>query len=263
MEIYIAGAWIVGIIQFLSFFKGIERPGAITISADLFAVFLLGAVWGVVAGACWPVTIIIWLSSYKSPAAKEAEIERQELQRREFEMQEQQKARQREEAEAAQNRVAEQRARTLWARYYSMFDERHVSEMSGATFERFVGKLYTRLGYAVSLTTAGADQGVDLILRKDGRQIAVQAKRWTGSVGNAAVQEVIAGKLYYGCTDAIVVTNSTFSKSAVALAAKDPKISLVDGRALSLLCQQFRIYNVPEFSWDEWKKIEYVAQHYS
>ena len=202
----------------------------------------------------------MWFSGYKSPAARRAEIERQEQQRREFELQEQQNARQREEAEAARKRAAEERARALWARYYSMFDERHVSEMSGAEFERFVGKLYTRLGYTVSLTTAGADQGVDLILRKGDRQIAVQAKRWTGSVGNTAVQEVIAGKLYYGCTDGMIVTNSTFSKSAIALAAKDPTISLIDGRALSILCEQFRTATAPEFSWDEWRKIEYVAQ---
>jgi len=92
----------------------------------------------------------------------------------------------------------EQRSRDLWERYYCMFDERHVSAMSGAEFERFIGKLYTRLGYAVSLTQGGADQGVDLILCKDDHKIAVQAKRWTGIVGNKAVQEVMAGKLYYG-----------------------------------------------------------------
>src|SRR5205823_1751070 len=72
----------------------------------------------------------------------------------------------------------EKRARDLWERYYCMFDERHVSAMSGAEFERFIGKLYTRLGYGVSLTHGGADQGVDLILSKDGKKIAVQAKRW-------------------------------------------------------------------------------------
>src|SRR5205807_10508346 len=104
----------------------------------------------------------------------------------------------------AERRAAEQetRARNLWQRYYSMADGRHVSTMSGAEFERFVGRLYTRLGYGVSLTPSGADQGVDLILSKDGHKIAVQAKRWTGVVGNKAVQEVIAGKLYYGCSHA-------------------------------------------------------------
>ncbi len=161
------------------------------------------------------------------------------------------------EQQRAQKKL--QRARDLWERYYCMFDERHVSQMSGAEFERFIGKLYTRLGYRVSLTQSGADQGVDLILCKDDHKIAVQAKRWTGIVGNKAVQEVMAGKLYYGCSQGWIVTSSTFSSNAVALAAKDPTISLVDGRALTKLCEQFRTAPIPDFSWDEWEKIEHVA----
>jgi hypothetical protein len=121
----------------------------------------------------------------------------------------------------------------------------------------------TRLGKNVSLTQCGSDQGVDLILCKDGHKIAVQAKRWAGSVGNKAVQEVIAGKLYYGCSHGMIITSSTFSSSAVALAAKDPAISLVDGQALSKLCEQFATCRIPDFSWDEWEKIEHVAERFA
>jgi hypothetical protein len=153
----------------------------------------------------------------------------------------------------------EQRARNLWHRYYSMFDELHVSAMSGSEFERFVGNLYTRLGYSVSFTQGGAD----LILYKDDHKVAVQAKRWSGPVGNAAVQEVIAGKLYYGCLRGMIVTNSSFSNSAVALAAKDPSISLVDGQALSKLCEEFRTGGIPNFSWDEWENIKHVAERFA
>jgi hypothetical protein len=168
-----------------------------------------------------------------------------------------------EQHEAARKQAADRRARDLWARYYSMVDEHHVTAMSGAEFERFIGKLYVWLGYHILLTQGGADQGVDLILSKDGHKIAVQAKRWAGVVGNKAVQEVIAGKLYYDCSHAWIVTTSTFSVNAVALAAKDPTISLVDGRALSKLCEQFRTVPIPDFSWEEWEKIEHVAERFA
>ena len=92
---------------------------------------------------------------------------------------------------------------------------------------------------------------MDLILCKDGQKIAVQAKRWAASIGNKAVQEGIAGKLYYGCSHAMIVTSSVFSNAAVALAAKDPTISLVDGLALSKLCEQFRTSRIPVFSLEE------------
>jgi restriction endonuclease Mrr len=71
------------------------------------------------------------------------------------------------------------------------------------------------------------------------------------------------GKLYYACSHAWIVTSSTFSVSAVALAAKDPTISLVDGQALSKLCEQFRTSQIPAFSWDEWEKIKHVAERFA
>jgi restriction system protein len=239
MEDYFAAAWIVGGIVFLWFIIGAlgDRTASKATPYSVIVGLALATLWSAMAGIFWPLTVIAWISSYKSPNKKQAEIAKQEEQRLDFQCAQQQEVRDREEALAAQKRAAEQRARELWARYFSMFDGRHASEMSGSEFERFVGKLYTHLGYEVSLTDRGADQGADLILRKDGHKIAVQAKRWTKSVGNAAVQEVIAGKLFYGCSHGIIVTTSTFSGSAVALAAKDPTISLVDGQALSKLCR--------------------------
>jgi Restriction endonuclease len=69
--------------------------------------------------------------------------------------------------------------------------------------------------------------------------------------------------LYYGCSHAWIVTSSTFSVNAVALTAKDPTISLVDGRALTKLCEQFKTVQVPDFSWGEWEKIKDVAERFA
>jgi len=51
-----------------------------------------------------------------------------------------------------------------------------------------------------------------------GRTIAVQAKCYAGSVGNAAVQEAHAGKSFYGCDSSIVITSSVFTSGAIKLA---------------------------------------------
>jgi restriction endonuclease Mrr len=61
----------------------------------------------------------------------------------------------------------------------------------------------------------------------------------------------------------MIVTCSHFSKSAVALAAKDRTISLVDGQALSKLCEQFSAAPIPDFSWDEWEKIKNIAERFA
>jgi restriction system protein len=59
------------------------------------------------------------------------------------------------------------------------------------------------LGFSVRKTKVTGDQGVDLIVEGEGRLIAVQAKGYTGSVGNKAVQEVYAGMAFYGHTCAV------------------------------------------------------------
>ncbi len=91
-----------------------------------------------------------------------------------------------------------------------------VDKMTGAEFERFLVKLFKRLGYKTQHVGAGGgDFGADLVLEKDKVKIAVQAKNYDSNrVGNDAVQQAIAGASYYDCEQAMVVTNSTFTKAA-------------------------------------------------
>lgn len=48
----------------------------------------------------------------------------------------------------------------------------------------------------------------------------IQAKRYQGSVGVHAVQEVLGGKAHHGAARALVITNSTFTPNALTLAAQ-------------------------------------------
>ena len=108
--------------------------------------------------------------------------------------------------------------------------------MSGREFEMFVAQLYEDLGFKAEVTPGSGDQGADvIIIDSNGSKSAIQTKRYEGSVGNAAVQEVIAGRIYYKCFKSLVITNSTFTKSAVNLAKQDGHVELIDRDALSLL----------------------------
>lgn len=60
---------------------------------------------------------------------------------------------------------------------------------------------------------------------------AVQCKLYQGKVGNSAVQEAVAGKSYYDCDEAMVITNSVFYPGAIALARANDVI-LIDGTQL-------------------------------
>lgn len=95
-----------------------------------------------------------------------------------------------------------------------------VDKMSGLEFEGFLDKLFSKMGYISKMTKASGDQGADLILEKFGEKTAVQVKCYSGNVDNKAVQEVIAAKSFYSCHKALVVTNSTFTRSACEIAQK-------------------------------------------
>lgn len=102
-----------------------------------------------------------------------------------------------------------------------------IDTMSGEEFEQFLGAFFKRRGYKVSYTAQSGDYGADLIL-KDGREtIVVQAKRYSGTVGVKAVQEIIGAVRMYEASEAWVVTNNYFTKQAVNLADMN-EVYLID-----------------------------------
>jgi hypothetical protein len=106
--------------------------------------------------------------------------------------------------------------------------------LTGETWEGYLEQIFLKHGYKVERTKVTGDQGVDLIASHKRIRLAVQAKGYSGSVGNKAVQEVVAGRIYYNCTHSAVITNSNFTKSAKELAQKTDCI-LVDGSGIGRL----------------------------
>ena len=105
------------------------------------------------------------------------------------------------------------------------------TELNGYEFEEYLKSLFELLGYTAIQTSLSGDQGADLILSKDDEKIVVQAKKYEENVSNKAVQEVAAAKNYYEADKAMVVTNSSFTKSAIELAFSND-VELWDGRKL-------------------------------
>jgi HJR/Mrr/RecB family endonuclease len=93
-----------------------------------------------------------------------------------------------------------------------------IKRMTGLQFEQFLQWFFERQGYQVTRMKMSHDKGIDLLLRKPGVLIAVQAKRRQKTCGLKCVQEVYAGLAYYKGTHALVITTSTFTKPAVEFA---------------------------------------------
>ena len=90
--------------------------------------------------------------------------------------------------------------------------------MSGEQFEHFVTYLFNNLGYTATNTKLSGDQGIDVLAKKGKITIAIQTKCYSKPVGNHAIMEAVAGAKYYNADKIMVVTNSTFTRSARELA---------------------------------------------
>ena len=94
-----------------------------------------------------------------------------------------------------------------------------VDTMEGHEFEGFCAVLLRKNGFEnVSVTRGSGDQGIDIIASKDGIKYGIQCKCYTADIGNKAVQEALAGKTFYKCHVAVVLTNRYFTRSARELA---------------------------------------------
>ena len=113
-----------------------------------------------------------------------------------------------------------QREQDAWQQQFGAAQAAELDSLSGVEFEEFLAGLFRAQGYTAELTPASGDYGADLILSKDGQRIAVQAKRYVGSVGVAAVQEALSGMAYYKCHTAWVITTGAFTPNALELAEK-------------------------------------------
>ena len=90
--------------------------------------------------------------------------------------------------------------------------------MSGAEFEQFVCELFKKIGI-YSLCDKNIWRSRDRCSSgKDSVKIGIQAKCYSGTVGNSAVKKQVAWKKLYMCNRIIVVTNNYFTKSAIELA---------------------------------------------
>ncbi|MCH2152571.1 MAG: restriction endonuclease [Phycisphaerales bacterium] len=118
-----------------------------------------------------------------------------------------------------------------------------LDRMNGKQFEDWISAVLAKDGFKIHDTPHAGDFGVDVLCVPPGssRRIAIQAKRYKSNVGNAAVQQAIAGGQYYDCAAAAVVTQSFYTKAAKRQAAKaDPPVLLIDRQSLGKMSRLLR-----------------------
>lgn len=121
------------------------------------------------------------------------------------------------------------------------------SVRSGAEFEEYLTVLFGLLGFKTENTPLVKDQGIDVILVNGKGKYGIQAKFYSHPVGNAAVQQAIAGREFFKLKKGAVITNSTFTASAITLAEKT-NIRLIDGNELNKLIKMAKSGKIRDFA---------------
>ncbi len=102
-----------------------------------------------------------------------------------------------------------------------------IAKMDKTQFVIYVARLFSRKGYQVKLTPVFDNYGIDMLVEKMGVVIAVQCMLTNRVLCENDVSSVEEGQTHYPVSQAMVLTNMYFDRTAVDF-AKANKISLVD-----------------------------------
>jgi restriction system protein len=116
-----------------------------------------------------------------------------------------------------------------------------IAALGWRHFEQLVGEAFRRQGYVVEETgLGGADRGIDLILRKDGRRVLVQCKHWHQKQVGAKVVREMCGLLAHHNADSVkIVCTGTYTRDAAKF-AQDKPIELIGGEELLRMVRELQ-----------------------
>ena len=120
-------------------------------------------------------------------------------------------------------------------------DMEYIDSLSGLEFEDFLKELFIDFGYKIKDLPYSNDYGADLIISKGFEEIVIQAKNYSGNVGNKAIQEVVSAKVYYKCDKAMVITNSYYTQNAIKT-AQESGVILIDRDELEKILNEGSMY---------------------
>lgn len=127
----------------------------------------------------------------------------------------------------------------LESKFLEWFGQRTPEDRVPATFvalddeafEVYLRDVLVAAGYEVVQPPATRDYGADLIAKRGGRKIVIQAKRWEKNVSVNVIGEVMRARSYYRADDAWIVTTSDFTEDTKKDAERE-RVRLIAGHEL-------------------------------
>jgi hypothetical protein len=143
-------------------------------------------------------------------------------------------------------RAEKQAARNRWIK--ASISVGGVRELTPTQFERYVCKIFERMGCQVQHTGQSSDGGIDLIVSRNEKRAVVQCKRYgpDNRIPPSVVRDLCGAMVMEKADYAFLVTTSTFTQKAIEQAEKDPRIFLIGVERLNQLIQKWGLPEVED-----------------
>ena len=145
------------------------------------------------------------------------EVQRQERLRQEAEKRQREAERLQQRRQQEANRLQQRKRQQYW------------ESLSGLEFEQELGNLYRAQGYSVKSTPTSGDQGVDLILTKNGKTTVVQCKAHKNPAVPSVVRDLFGSMHHFKADSAILACTGGFTDGVVKFARGKP-VQLISAR---------------------------------
>jgi restriction endonuclease Mrr len=161
--------------------------------------------------------------------------------------------------------ISDQSAPIQEIRDHLMIHRKTLGNVHHDRFEKVVADVYKDLGYDSIATASSGDDGIDVILAKEGIRIGIQVKRYKNKVQVKELRELAGALILDGMTKGIFITTSDFTTGAPRTVSKFQRrgfqIELINGEQfLSQLeiAQRAMYKNREEF--DEAEILEHLVE---
>lgn len=118
----------------------------------------------------------------------------------------------------------------------------NIDEMDGHQFEELIENLLKKMDFITERRKVTSDGGIDIIAHNSqplykGKYI-IQCKRFTGTIGEPILRDLYGVVNSENANKGILITNSTFTSSAIEF-ARNKQLELIDGSKLSELLDKY------------------------
>jgi HJR/Mrr/RecB family endonuclease len=105
---------------------------------------------------------------------------------------------------------------------YKQTNDQYWKSLRGIAFETALANLYGKMGYWVHQTKGSGDEGIDLVLEKEGVKTVVQCKGHAKPIGVGAVRDLYGAMMHFGVPSAVLACPAGFTEGVIHFVMNKP-----------------------------------------